>query len=345
MFDPPLHEMFPQVSVSRTVSRECRGTATFPVAATPVPASSPTNFATEEGFGHGLEVIEWKRRWLLSKKSLRTRETYDRDLDAWLAHCAAAGVQVWRAEPHHVDEYRNSLTGAPASVARQLSAISSFYRLVLRRARPCPIVANPAADVERPKVETDSHRDSLNATDAVALRAAALQRSPRTAALVHLLLGTAVRVSEAVNATVSGLGWNAQGDRTLEVVRKGGRPDVVVIEACDWEVIDRYLTGRRDVPGGWLFATTGGRQMTRQTAYRLIRQVADPIAGPGKKIGPHSLRHTVATLALDAGEPIQEVQGLLRHSSSATTQRYDRARRERGRSASRTVARVLGGTS
>lgn len=325
-----------------TMSQGRSANATSTSAATAARVSVAAPLVTEEGFRHGSEVSEWRRRWLLSKKSANTRETYDRDLGNWLTYCATADVDVWRAEPHHVDEYRNSLTGAPASVARQLSAISSFYRLVLRRARPCPIVANPAADVERPKVETESHRDSLNATAAVALRAAALERSPRTAALVHLLLGTAVRVSEAVNATVGGLGWSDQGDRTLEVVRKGGRPDAVVIEACDWEVIDRYLTGRPDVPGGWLFATAGGRQMTRQTAYRLIRQVADPITGPGKKIGPHSLRHTVATLALDAGEPIQEVQGLLRHSSSATTQRYDRARRERGRAASRAVANLWG---
>lgn len=284
---------------------------------------------------------EWRDRWLASKTSARTRTTYGDGLARWFDFCDLHGVDVWAAEPHHVDAYRNQLTGQPATVARHLATVSSFYRLVLRRGRPAPIVANPAADVERPRVDTASRRAGLDAAQAKALRAAAIAHGPRTAALVHLLLGTAMRVSEAVTASVDGLGRNDDGDRTLSVTRKGGVPDVVAIEPGDWAVLEQYLTGRPDVPGRWLFATTGGRQMSRQTAYRLIREVADPVVDCTKKIGPHSLRHTAATLALDANESVQEVQGLLRHSSAATTQRYDRRFRERGRSASRAVSRVL----
>lgn len=286
---------------------------------------------------------EWRDRWLASKRSLGTRDTYGRGIACWFAYCDRAGVDVWHAEPHHVDDYRNRLTGSPATVARQLATVSSFYRLVLRRGRPSPIVANPAADVERPRVDTASRRAGLDAEQACALRAAAIERNPRTAALVHLLLGTGMRVSEAVTASLDGLGWADGGDRTLAVTRKGGIPDVVVIEADDWRVIEHYLTDRPEISGGWLFATTGGRGMSRQTAYRLVRECADPIVKEGVKIGPHSLRHTVATLLLDAGESVQEVQGMLRHVSTATTQRYDRKFRERGRGASRTLSKVYGG--
>lgn len=283
---------------------------------------------------------EWRDRWLMSKKSVRTRETYRLLIDRWFVACDRGGVGVWDAEPHHVDDFRNGVVGQAATIALHIAAVSSFYRLVLRRARPCPITSNPAADVERPMIDTASRRDGLDKHQAQALRAAAIKRGPRTGALVHLLLGTALRVSEAVAADVDGLGWNDAGERTLAVIRKGGRPDVVVVEAEDAAVLERYLAARGDVQGRWLFATTGGRRMTRQTAYRLVRQVADPITGPGKMVGPHSLRHTVATLALDAGQPIQEVQGMLRHSSSATTQRYDRAFRDRGREASRAMAKL-----
>lgn len=331
---------FPQVSALRQPLRGRSENATNSISATP-PLHSPTvGFLTEGEFGTTGEVDAWKHRWLLSKPSARTRETYSLALDRWLDHCAAADVHPWLAEPHHVDSFRAALPGAPSTVAGHLSAVSSFYRLVIRRARPCPVPFNPAADVDRPKVDTASRRDGLDTAGALALQDAAAAHSPRTAALVHLLLGTALRVSEAVNATVDGLGWDEDGDRTLQVVRKGGRPDVVVIEAGDWAVIDRYLQERPSVPNGWLFATTGGRRMTRQTAYDLIRRVADPLTGPGKRIGAHSLRHSAATIALDAGIPIQEVQGMLRHSSPATTQRYDRSARQRGRKASKAVARA-----
>ena len=55
--------------------------------------------------------------------------------------------------------------------------------------------------------------------------------------------------------------------------------------------------------------------MSRQTAYRLVREVADQVTGDRKKIGPHSLRH-LRHSALDEGLPIQEVQESLRHMSS-----------------------------
>lgn len=287
----------------------------------------------------------WRQRWTLASRSAQTRDVYERGIADWFAFCDRNGVAVFAAEQHHVDAYRHELADAgrqPATIARHLSTVSSFYRYVLRHGRPSPVERNPAEWVERPRVDRTSRRAGLDLTEARMLRAASLTRDARTAALVHLLLGTAMRVSEAVTATVDGLGWSDNGDRTLAVVRKGGQPDVVVIEPADWQVIDRYLTGRPEVPAGWLFATTGGRRMTRQTAYRIVREVADPITGPGRKVGAHSLRHTAATLALDAGQPIQEVQGMLRHASAETTQRYDRAWRERGRGATRALAQVWG---
>lgn len=284
----------------------------------------------------------WRERWALAARSPWTRETYERGITAWFAYCDRAGIDVFAVEQHHVDAYRHSFDNAqPATIARHLSTVSSFYRYVLRHGRPAPLERNPVEWVRRPEVDGVSRRDGLDALEARSLRAASVARGPRTAALVHVLLGTALRVSEAVGARADGLGWSDVGDRTLAVTRKGGCPDVVVLEAGDWAVLERYLTERPEVQGGWLFATTGGRCMSRQTAYRLVREVADEVTGRRKKIGPHSLRHTFATLALDAGQPIQEVQGALRHSSAATTQRYDRAWRERGRDASRAVARVL----
>lgn len=285
----------------------------------------------------------WRDRWLLSKRSAETIATYRRGIDRWFAFCDREGVDVFAAEQHHVDAYWHTFSGlSPATVARHLATVSSFYRHVLRHARPPLMDRNPAEWVDRPPVSTVSRRDGLDEIQAPALLAAAVVDGPRTAALVHLLLGTALRVSEAVGADVADLGFADDGERTLAVTRKGGAPDQVVIEPADWAVLERYLSERGE-PGGPLFLTTGGRRMSRHTAYRLVRRVGDLTTARTKTIGPHSLRHTFATLALNAGESIQEVQGALRHTSSATTQRYDRASRERGRGASRAVARATRG--
>lgn len=283
----------------------------------------------------------WRERWSVSKVSPRTADTYNAGITKWFTHCDRLGVDVFAAEQHHVDAYRIQLIRdgrSAATVARELATVSSFYRHVLRHARPALVDTNPVQWAERPKVEKVSRRDGLDAVQARRLRAASIEQDPRTAALVHLLLGTAVRVSEAVGADVDDLGWTDDGDRTLSVTRKGGVPDEVLIEPVDWQIIEAYLADRP--ASRFLFATTGGRRMTRQTAYRLIRQVADKVTGPAKTVGPHSLRHTAATLALDAGESMQEVQGMLGHASMSTTQRYDRAARERGRKATRRLGRV-----
>lgn len=287
---------------------------------------------------------EWRRRWTLSKQSPGTRRAYSDRIDRWFEFCDRIGVDVFAIEQHHVDEYAHELRDAgrqPATIAMHLATVSSFYRHLLRHSRPSPVDRNPVEWVDRPPVDRVSRRHGLTVAEAKAIRAVAIGKGARSAALVHLLLGTALRVSEAVEASTDGLGWDDSGRRTLAVIRKGGRPDVVTIQPDDWMVVERYLTERPYVPGRWLFATTGGRRMTRQTAYRLVRAAAEPVVGTRKTIGPHSLRHTFATLALDAGVPIQEVQGALRHVSAATTQRYDRAGRDRGAAAFRAVSEAL----
>jgi site-specific recombinase XerD len=74
-----------------------------------------------------------------------------------------------------------------------------------------------------------------------------------------------------------------------------------------------------------LLANDGGR-LTRQQAARIVARLARR-AGILKRVSPHSLRHTAATLALDDGVSLRVVQASLGHADPKTTVRYDRARR------------------
>lgn len=76
-----------------------------------------------------------------------------------------------------------------------------------------------------------------------------------------------------------------------------------------------------DTPRG----STEPQRMTRHRAFYLVTKVAKAAGVPGR-ITPHSLRHTAATLSLDAGAPLHRVQDFLGHASPVTTQRYNRAR-------------------
>lgn len=284
--------------------------------------------------------------WLMGQESDRTRETYAYAIDCWFEWCDGRGLDVWQARRGDVDAWRVGLRRrlAAGTVGKYLACVSSFYRYTARDITPAPIEHNPVENVRRPKIEKVSRADGLTPSEARALLAAADSDGPRSAALVYLLLGTAARVSEIVTATVDHLGWD-DGSRALKVVRKGGTESKVRMRPWVWERVNRYLTERPDVPDGWLIATSGGRRMTRQTAYGEVRRLADlVVARDGEKlrIGPHDLRHSAITLALDAGMPLHEARMFAGHARAATTERYDRRAHTRGDAAAEAVERAVG---
>ncbi len=93
---------------------------------------------------------------------------------------------------------------------------------------------------------------------------------------------------------------------------------------------------------GPLFATGSGKALDRTAAWRLLRRLAAKAGIPGAhRISPHSMRHTFATTALDAGVPLRDVQDSLGHADPRTTRLYDRTRATLDRNATYAVASAL----
>jgi integrase/recombinase XerD len=86
--------------------------------------------------------------------------------------------------------------------------------------------------------------------------------------------------------------------------------------------------------------SSSGDRLDRHDAARIVARVAHR-AGLAKHITPHSLRHTMVTLALDAGVSLRDVQDAARHADPRTTRRYDRARHALDRHATYTLAAFL----
>jgi integrase/recombinase XerD len=84
--------------------------------------------------------------------------------------------------------------------------------------------------------------------------------------------------------------------------------------------------------------------LRRDAAARIVRRLARR-AGITKRIGPHSLRHSFITAALDAGVPLRDVQEAASHADPRTTMRYDRARQSLDRHATYIVATFVAGAS
>lgn len=283
--------------------------------------------------------------WLLSARSVNTQTAYRRDLADFFDWCDRNAIDVCTARRFHVDAYRRYLenevpTGrktkgyAESTVARKLTAVSSFYRYGSREFSQL-VPGNPAADVERPKVADESTTEGLTMEEAGRVLDAAAELGPMALALLEVFLGTALRVSELVNADADDLG-NERGHVTLRTRRKGGARRRLVIPQEAATALAEYLDGRTTGP---LFLMNGVRPSRQQAAY-LVKKCAR-MAGVDKTISPHSLRHTAATIALDEGASLRDVQDMMVHADPRTTRRYDRSRNSIDRSASHTVGAAL----
>lgn len=284
--------------------------------------------------------------WLASKGSDHTRKAYYRDLSAWLTWCSRTGLDPRDARRGDVDVWAGQQTtagGKPPSAStlgRRLSAVSSWYAYLLSNE---VVIRNPVGAVDRPAVNhDDSPTIGLSGDQAGQfMRAARNARHPsatRDAALIGMLIALGLRVAEALTLDVDSLRHN-RGHRTVRVIGKGSKPRELPIPAPLGRDLDAWLTVRGEEPGP-LFRTRTGRRMDEPSVFRLVRRIGKAAGLPdADRLSPHSLRHTLATAALDAGATLRDVQDLLGHADPRTTRRYDRSRGNLDRSP---VYRVAG---
>ncbi|EFW79263.1 site-specific tyrosine recombinase XerD [Pseudomonas savastanoi] len=270
--------------------------------------------------------------WLEKGLSDNTRDSYRSDLalfNGWLQErnvdLPSAGREVildhlaWRVE----NAYK------PRSTARFLSGARGFYRYLLREKL---ISVDPTLQIDMPQLGKPLPK-SLSEADVEALLAAPDLSEPigeRDRAMLEVLYACGLRVTELISLTLEQVNLR-QG--VLRVMGKGSKERLVPMgeEAIVW--VERYLRGARDEllggkPSDVLFPSTRGDQMTRQTFWHRIKHQAT-VAGIGKSLSPHTLRHAFATHLLNHGADLRVVQMLLGHSDLSTTQIYTHLARAR----------------
>ena len=265
--------------------------------------------------------------WLANRRlSEHTRSAYRRDVQGWLAWCAERSVEPLRASFLEVNAYARGLEArqlAPATVARKLSGLSSWYDFLVKLRA---VDGNPVGGADRPYVSRDhSATIGLTPQEVDALLGAAGRAGARHRAVVTLLADLGLRVGELVGLDLADVGWE-RGHRTVRFVGKGGRPRrrVLTVEAA--AALDDYLVLRGDGDGP-LFVTSTGARIDRHAVFRLIRRLARGAGIPSAdQLSPHSLRHAFATAARSEGVPLEDVQDAMGHADPRTTRRYDRDR-------------------
>jgi integrase/recombinase XerD len=281
---------------------------------------------------HADPQVEGFLALLAARRAPRTVDAYRRDLDSLaralrrpVATATTQELELWIAE-------LRAQGLAPSTVARRIAAVRTFFRhQVLLGDR----TDNPAADLDLPR-RTRRLPRTLSPGEAERLIDAAAGTAPRALrdlALVELLYGAGLRVSEAV-----GLVRNAVDleQRLVRCIGKGDKERIVPIGRQAAEALRRYLAhGRphldtRHRPE--LFLNARGGPLTRAGAFLIIRRLAAKAGLEPGRVHPHLLRHSFATHLLEGGADLRSVQEMLGHADLSTTELYthvtDRRRRE-----------------
>jgi integrase/recombinase XerD len=262
----------------------------------------------------------------------RTVDAYRRDLGDFSAFLQGSPAD---ATPDRLAEYIAAMRArglASTTIARRVAALRSFYKhQMLIGARG----DNPAAELDLPRRARTLPR-TLSPGEAERLIEAASGTTPRALrdrALVELLYGSGLRVSEAVGLDRSGV--DLEG-RLVRCIGKGSKERVVPIGREAVDALRRYIARGRPFLDrrhrAELFLNAQGGALTRAGAFLILRRLAGAAGLEPERVHPHLLRHSFATHLLEGGADLRSVQEMLGHADLSTTERYthvsDRRRRE-----------------
>lgn len=269
------------------------------------------------------------RQWLAELDvSTRTEEAYTKGIARYVTFLQEEGLPG--SARTDVLAYKAHLVASHTAntVNTYLVPVRRFYTW-LHATTGTP---NLAADLKGAKISRGFKKDALTPSQAgKVLRAHSSGESLkdlRDAAIISLMLHTALRTVEVVRADVGDL--HAKGGATvLDVHGKGrtSKDDYVIIPEAVEEQIRAYLAARGAVEEtDPLFTSrsprnTGGRMTTRSVS-RIAKETLVKAGYDSPRLTAHSVRHTAITLALLGGASLQDAQAMARHSNVNTTMIY-----------------------
>ena len=261
-----------------------------------------------------------------------TRSSYRQDLELVEKFLRQRRIgSLAQVRPVHVREFLQSLRASrsPATIARKLAAVRGLFTfLEVQRT----VARSPTTFIETPRLWRRLPQTlNLQEVEQLLGSVTADGLGLRDLAMLELLYGTGLRVSELVSLDLDHLNVEAG---FLRCIGKGNKERIVPLGRQATDALVRYLKIERphliarQAGATALFVNRRGARVTRQRVWQILRHYAR--AGLiTKAIGPHTLRHSFATHLLERGADLRTVQELLGHASVSTTQRYthvDRAR-------------------
>lgn len=260
------------------------------------------------------------------KSSINTEMSYRRDLERLAQYLTGdLGKTDWtEVTSTNLNSYILYLEDrqyAAASVSRSVASMRTFFHYLVRTHY---LSDDPSYDLKAPKVEKKAP-DILSEDEICALLSQPDPATPkglRDKAMLMLLCGTGIRVSELIGLKVEDInlemGYISCRERTGTRAVPFG-PDVrAAVEAY---LADARQTFAGDQDPGALFVNCSGKAMSRQGFWKILKGYAEN-ADISRDITPHTLRHTFAARMLADGADVYRVKELLGYSDISQTQIY-----------------------
>lgn len=258
----------------------------------------------------------------LSKNSI---DAYSNDLSKLSTFLSDAHIDLEKAGPDHLRDFVieiSSLGVHPRTQARIISGIKSFYNFLIYKNKrdddPTELLESPKIGLRLPDVLTvDEINRIIGCIDL------SKPEGQRNKAIIEVLYGSGLRVSELINLQISNLYLE---DGYMLVEGKGSRQRLVPLSPESihqlklWN-IDRNNLNIKKGHEDFVFLNRRGAQLTRAMIFTIVKELAG-LASIEKKVSPHTFRHSFATHLLENGANLRAIQQLLGHESITTTELY-----------------------
>ncbi|MCR4873898.1 MAG: site-specific tyrosine recombinase XerD [Bacteroidales bacterium] len=209
------------------------------------------------------------------------------------------------------------------SQARIVSGMRAFYRYLIyanvREDDPTELLDAPKIGMHLPDVLTvDEIKDIIAVIDL------STPEGHRNRAMVEVMYGCGLRVSELVTLRLSNLFFD---DGFIKVVGKGNKERLIPIGTTAMKMVNLYVDGNRKLlkikkgEEDYVFLNRRGAHLTREMVFMLVKKWV-AAAGINKTVSPHTFRHSFATHLIEGGADLRAVQQMLGHESITTTEIY-----------------------
>lgn len=257
--------------------------------------------------------------------SPNTIEGYEMDLDKLRTYCEEKNVDFVKMDFNQLQEFifeQFKTVKSEATQARVLSGLHAWFRFLLYKDY---IEQDPSELLEGPK--KSKHLPTVLTLDEVNAMMAAIDLSSneghRNRAMMEMLYGSGLRVSELVNLQLSKIYLD---EHYMLIEGKGSKQRLVPISPVAEEWFGYWMQERSTWPvkpeaKDIAFVNRYGRPLTRAMVFTIVRNLCAE-AGITKTVSPHTLRHSFATHLLQNGADLRVIQQLLGHEDLATTEIY-----------------------